>query len=63
VEQPFFRSVVGGEFGWKELECNCAAEFGVFSLVNDAHAAGAELGDNLVMEDGSADHGKMIRHR
>ena len=43
--------VVGQEFEGDET-----AEFGVFGLVNDAHAAAAKLFEDAVMRDGSADN-------
>ena len=40
----------------QELESDEAAELGVFGLVNDAHAASAELFEDAVVGDGGADH-------
>jgi hypothetical protein len=47
---------VPGHVVWEELEGDEAAELGVFGLVNNAHSASAELFEDAVMRDGSADH-------
>ena len=48
--------VVGYIVG-QELQGDEAAELGVLGLVDDAHAAAAELFDDAVVRDGLADHG------
>ncbi len=40
----------------QELERDCAFEFGVLGLLDDTHAAFAELGDEFVMRDGRTNH-------
>jgi len=52
---PFF--ITGGDLARQELDGHLALELGVLSLIHHAHAAFAELGENLVVEDGFADHG------
>ena len=47
---------VGGELGGQELERDVPAELRVLGLVDDAHAAAAELRDDPVVGDGLADH-------
>jgi len=44
----------------QELERNETAELGVLGLVNDAHAAAAELVDDVVARNGLADHWRQI---
>ena len=44
--------IIGGE----EFQRHLSFELGVLCFVNDAHAALAELVENLVMEIGFADH-------
>ena len=50
---------VSGQFVWKKFERDKTAERGVFGLVDDAHAATAELFDYSVVRDGLADHWTM----
>src|SRR5579859_4413485 len=40
----------------KKFERDVAAQASVLGLVNDAHAACAQLGENAVVRDGLADH-------
>ena len=40
----------------QELQCDDTAQTGVLGLVDHAHAAFAELLDDLVVGDGLADH-------
>src|SRR6266550_5794936 len=40
---------VTGEIGRENLECNLAAELGIFSEINFAHSARADLRANFVM--------------
>src|SRR5690242_2191938 len=46
-----------GHFVRKEFQSNEAVEFRVLGLVNDAHAATADLLDDAVMRDDLIDHG------
>jgi hypothetical protein len=39
-----------------------AAEFGVFSLVNDAHASTAQFFEHTIVRDGAADRRLRFRH-
>ena len=51
----------GGEFIGKEFEGDEAAQLGVFSFVNNTHAATTELLDDAVVRDGLVDHEGMSR--
>jgi hypothetical protein len=55
--ETLHRLRIARHFVGKEFEGDEAAEVGVFRLVDDAHAATAQLLDNSVMRDGLADHG------
>jgi hypothetical protein len=43
----------------EKFQCDVAAEFAVLSLVDHAHAAAAELSQNLVVSNGLVDHGSL----
>jgi hypothetical protein len=49
---------VAGHLLGQELQGDKTAQVGVFGLVNDAHAAAAELFDDAVVRDGLADQWK-----
>ena len=51
---------VARHFVGQEFEGDEAAEVGVFGLVDDAHAAAAELVDDAVVRDGLADHSLSV---
>ena len=55
-EEAGFFVFVPQSGGGKKLESNDAAQLGVFGLVDDTHPAFTELGGDLVMRDGLADH-------
>jgi hypothetical protein len=55
--EAFERLRVGGDVRGKEFESDEAAKLDVFGLVNNAHAAAAQLVDDAVVGDGLADHG------
>ena len=48
---------VAGQIIREELEGDEAAQFGVLSLVDHAHASAAKFLDNAVVGDGLVDHG------
>jgi hypothetical protein len=54
--KAFERLRVARQFIGQELEGDEAAEFGVFGLVDHAHAAAAEFFDDAVVGDGLVDH-------
>jgi hypothetical protein len=56
ANEPFLGFVVGAELGRKEFDGDVAVEPDVLGLVDDAHAAFAKLGDDLVVGYGLADH-------
>ncbi len=47
----------------KKLQSDDTAELGVLGLVDDTHAAPADLGEDLVMADGGADHDAQLYRR
>ena len=49
---------IAGNFVGQKLEGNETMQAGIFGLVNDAHAAAAQLFDDPVVGDGLADHCK-----
>jgi hypothetical protein len=55
TSETFQRLRVSGNVIRQELERNETTQFGVLGLVNDAHAATAELFDDAVARDGLAD--------
>jgi len=46
-----------GAFG-EEFQCDAASKLGVFSLVDDTHAAAAKLAEDAVVGDGLVEHGR-----
>ena len=46
----------------QELECHKAAEFQILSFVDHTHSAAAELFDDAVVRDGTADERGRVRH-
>jgi len=55
TEESLFRFLVAEQVRGQEFQRHLALEFGVLSLINDTHAALAELLDDLVMADCGAD--------
>ena len=48
---------VGGVGGGEELEGDVAVQFGVAGLIDNAHAAGTDLFEDLIVVDGAVGHG------
>ena len=46
--------------GAKEFQCDKTLQLGFFGLVDDTHPALAELGQDLVVANGGADHNTQI---
>ncbi len=59
--KPLERLSVAGQLLGQELQRHAAAELQVLGLVDDAHAAAAELRDDAVVGDGLADHQEAAR--
>ncbi|MCL6632517.1 MAG: acyl--CoA ligase, partial [Alicyclobacillus herbarius] len=53
---------ITGEIVGKEFQGDRAAEFGVFGFIDDAHAASADAGEDLVMGNGLANEGVSAGH-
>ncbi len=58
--KPLDRFGVGVGLVRKELDRDLSAKPRVFRFVDDAHAAGAEAGEDLVMRNGLADHSDPV---
>src|SRR5215472_13984955 len=54
--KPLHRMVIAGEVIRQEFESDLAAELGVFSLIDNAHAATAQFLQDAVMGNRLADH-------
>jgi len=57
VDEALLGIPVARELGWEELEGDGFLERGVLGSVDDAHRAAAEFLEDLVVGDGSTDHG------
>ena len=55
--KPLERDGIGARRVGQELQRDAAAELRVFGFVDDAHTAGAEGFDDLVVRDSRAEHG------
>ncbi len=55
--EPIQRLGIAGQIGRQELQRDLAAQTHVFGAIDDAHAAGAEALENLVMADNGPNHG------
>src|SRR5579862_7733711 len=51
---------ISGNILWEELEGDKAVQPGIFSLINDAHAAATDLLNDAVMRDGAAYHWRTM---
>jgi hypothetical protein len=49
-----------GQLSGKEFQSHKATEFDILSLVDDTHAAAAELLDDAIVRDSLADHGVAL---
>src|SRR5262249_16406100 len=52
--KAFQRMRIFGEIFGQEFQCNKSTKFGVFGLVNHAHAAATEFFENAIVRDGLA---------
>lgn len=55
--EPFERGGVCGEIGREKLQRDETIELQVLRFVSLSHAAGAQRADDVVVQDGPADHG------
>src|SRR5437879_3254365 len=56
LNKPLFAGRIGDLFRRQDLDGNEAVEVGVAGFIDDTHPTRAELLDDRVMSDGSADH-------
>ena len=57
LHEALLAAGIGDFVGRQNLDCHAAIQMGVVSLVDDTHAAFAELFDNSIMRQRAADHG------